>query len=561
MNEMIFKDILIADLAQKTARYVSFETGLNVITSKDNHVGKSSLLKSLYYTLGAEVEFDQAWDKQSKITAVRIIVNNIEFRIARFTKKFAIFKENELVLITESVTKELAPKLEEIFNFSIYLAEKGNDKRIIQAPPAFTFMPYYIDQDNGWSAMYKSFNNLEQFEKRERIKSIYFHLGLYNKWTIERMSECDRIKDEITKLKKRENNIRVTIENLLSDIQNLIVADNEAELEKQLLIPKEKIESLVKKAGEIRNSMQALQTKLQQHEYQLNVIEEYHKLKSPDLQDNITIHCCPKCGYQFDDEIYSLVRSNYKLSNEDYLLQQIKLIIDSIKKELEQKMKEYVKTMDELHKQEEVYDESQNVYEVYIKHRGLGDTVKKYQIELEENIITQITYEDRIKNISKELKNIDGKKEIEEQYIEFVESNIIKLNAWHSSFVGKIKLLRPITAQGSLEGKIVLSQYIGLFQTMEAIKSSVIRFPFVVDSPRGQEASEASSIDILKMISEINCLPQVIVATVDYDKYMSSKDANVIELKEMRKLLNVFTYNKMEQEINELFDIFMYFKK
>lgn len=153
------------------------------------------------------------------------------------------------------------------------------------------------------------------------------------------------------------------------------------------------------------------------------------------------------------------------------------------------------------------------------------------------------------------MKKIDGQKEIETQYIEFVKLNIIKLNAWDHSFEGKIKLLKPISAQGSLESKIVLSQYIGLFQTMESIKSPVIRFPFVVDSPRGQEASSASSTDILKMISEIKSLPQIIVATVDYEKYMDTRKARIIRLNIQRKLLNKSTYSRKSSEIEALYNL------
>lgn len=58
MNEMYFKSILIADIQTRTARFQKLRKGINVITSTDNHVGKSSLLKSLYYALGAEVEYD-----------------------------------------------------------------------------------------------------------------------------------------------------------------------------------------------------------------------------------------------------------------------------------------------------------------------------------------------------------------------------------------------------------------------------------------------------------------------------------------------------------------------
>ena len=62
MNEMYFESILIADIYKHTARFQNFERGMNIITSTDNHVGKSSLIKSLYYALGAEVEYDTVWD-------------------------------------------------------------------------------------------------------------------------------------------------------------------------------------------------------------------------------------------------------------------------------------------------------------------------------------------------------------------------------------------------------------------------------------------------------------------------------------------------------------------
>ena len=39
MKEMYFDNILIADITKKTARFINFEKGFNVITSQDNHVG------------------------------------------------------------------------------------------------------------------------------------------------------------------------------------------------------------------------------------------------------------------------------------------------------------------------------------------------------------------------------------------------------------------------------------------------------------------------------------------------------------------------------------------
>ena len=228
---------------------------------------------------------------------------------------------------------------------------------------------------------------------------------------------------------------------------------------------------------------------------------------------------CPQCGYEFDDELYDLVRSNYNQSNAEYLRAQIELIVNNIRAELKTQEERYVELMAKLKEQERVYDESQDAYDAYLRHRGLKDTVRKYSLELADNRIKQSDCEDEIKDINKELQKVSDKKEIEQTYIGFVKQNIIALSAWTQEYDGKIKLLKALNAQGSLLPKIILSQYNALFQTMAGMNSSVIRFPFVVDSPREKESSVSSSKEILNMIARISSLPQVILATVEYDTF------------------------------------------
>ena len=174
MKEVYFKSLMIADLQNRTARVQLFEKGLNVVTSADNHVGKSSLLKSLYYTLGAEVDYDSVWDKQSKLYIATLAVGEKEYRVARFLKRFAVFEGEKLLKITDSVTKELAPLLGEIFDFSVYLPRKDTGK-VEMAPPVFTFMPYYIDQDKGWSGYTIAL---------QQLNSIKVQIGLNHSITI-----------------------------------------------------------------------------------------------------------------------------------------------------------------------------------------------------------------------------------------------------------------------------------------------------------------------------------------------------------------------------------------
>lgn len=453
----------------------------------------------------------------------------------------------------------MVKKLEEIFSFSVYLPNKTT-KKIEMAPPAFTFMPYYIDQDTGWSGLYNSFANIDQYRKNDRIKSLYYHLNIYTRNTVELLARKDYLMEEIQNLKEKEEKLRITYEALLDETDNLFPADTVEELEENMQIPKAQIAILVDRIGKTRNKMQSLETTLRQHEYQLEVIQEYQKIKlkeAPRANIEKNLHTCPQCGYTFDDELYNIVRSNYNFRNEDYMCQQIQLIIKSISEELQRHKDRYVELMKMLEEQEKVYDESQDAYEVYVRQRGLKDSLKHFLKQLSDNASEQSGFGTEIKKIEKELRKLPNKKEVEEKYIEYVRLNIIQLDAWNSAYEDNIKLLKPIQAQGTLENKIILAQFVGLFQTMEYFKSRSIRLPFVVDSPRAKEPSVESSKNILKLIFQVDMLPQVILATMDYADFQVQieQKANVIVLTEKRKLLNSKDYHLHKEQIEDIIEL------
>lgn len=554
---MYFKSILISDINSKKARFQQFSRGYNVVTSEDNHVGKSSMLKSLYYSLGAEVEYDTIWDKNSKLYVSNVSIDEDDYIFVRFQKSFAIFKNEELILLTRSVSRDLTKKIGEILGFSIYLPNKTT-KKIEIAPPVFTYMPYYIDQDNGWTGLYNSFSQIDQYKKDDRVKSLYYHLNIYTRDTVEIMASRDGLKDELLELEEEEKRIRTVLEGISEEIQNLLPAETIEQLEQNLQIPKEEIAKLVECIGKVRNDIQVLETTLQQHTHQLTIIQEYHQIKNKiNETEKKSINVCPNCGYAFDEEIYNIVRSNYNIKNEEYMCQQIKLIIESINEELESHKKRYIELMMKLKERESVFDSSQDSYKLYTRQRGLRDSVENFTCQLGEKTSRKVEINHEIKQIKKKLSKLPNKKEIEEKYIEYVRTNIIHLDAWNMSYEGNIKLLKPIKAQGTLENKIILAQVVGLFQTMDFFKSSAIRLPFVVDSPRAKEASVASSKDIIKLISEVTMLPQVILATMDYDDFATEIKAktNVIFLNKKRSLLDSESYIKHQKQIEDYIEL------
>lgn len=561
MSEMYFKSILIADIVSHKARFQQFQKGLNVITSTNNHVGKSSLLKSLYHTLGANVKYDSVWNVNNKLFVLDFCVDNIDYRIVRQIKSFAVFKGEELILVTSKVMSELAPLLEKIFHFGIYLDSK-KDGRVTLAPPVFTFLPYYIDQDNGWSELYGSFQNQEQYKKHDRMKSLYYHLSIYTKSAVELMAQRDKLQEELDTLKTDATKLLDIIEALTDEIQGIVPADDVAQFDKNIQISKNKIRTLVKQIGEKRNRIQELEISLEQHEHQLQVITEYHTIaKTAQSNQEIFTHSCPRCGYLYDDEIYNRVHANYLNVSDSYVKTYIGQVIISIRDDLQKKKQQYITLTKKLNNLETAYSNKEDEFDLYIRHRGISESVDKLNTRLGKNQKEQSDIRKALKDIAKELKSFPSKKEVESKYIEFTRLNIIKLGAWNAAYDGTIKLLSPIKAQGTLENKIILSQFVGLFQTMEYFKTQTIRLPFVVDSPRGKEASQESSKEILSMIAGISMLPQVILATIDFNDYKdslgdSAKNATVITLQKHNRLLDEADYITHEAEIEQLLNLF-----
>lgn len=554
MRRMYFANILIADIERKTAYFHEFEKGINIITSKENHVGKSSLLKSLYYTMGADVDFDDLWNKSTKLCVVEFYVDRDKFKIVRWKKAFALFDKENLILTTNRISGDLAKKLEEIFSFSVYILNKKT-KKIELAPPTFTFMPYYIDQDKGWNKLYESFNNINQYKKTDRIKSLYYHLGIYTKFTVKLTFEKDILNDKIEKLKIDKENMEKIQDYLYSEVENIVFVDSIEELEKNLEVPKMKIISLVSKIGEMRNKIQNLEIALFRHEKQLQVIKEHKKLKSDtnELKHSKSLYECPKCGYNFNEEIYDIVRLNYNIQNENYIYKQIEQIIDEIKANLKICKEDYIILMSELSKHDKLYNEKQDLYKLYLKQVGLQESIKDFTDKIGKNLIEQNKYKNDIKRINNELKKLNNKEEIERIYSYNVRMNIIKLDAWNSVYGNNINILKEIKAQGTLENKIILAQVIGLFQTMRYFNTDVTLFPIIIDSPRAKEASYTSSKDILNLIFELDYLPQIILATMDYNdfKIEIKREVKITEFIEKRKLLNEKVYDEYKDIIEE----------
>ncbi len=170
---LIIDTITVVDLTNKEAKKIKLGQGKNFITSSGNHYGKSVMMKSIYYTLGAEVFFPNRIKELNLLTIVSFHIGQNQYRVSRLKNAFVVYENDRFIDRFRSVGA-FAEKLSEIFDLKIELVGKDEEGTIVQCPPAIYFLPYYVDQENGWANNSFSFSRMGQFDELQRKDSYFF---------------------------------------------------------------------------------------------------------------------------------------------------------------------------------------------------------------------------------------------------------------------------------------------------------------------------------------------------------------------------------------------------
>jgi hypothetical protein len=272
-----------------------FHPRANVIRGQ-NGTGKSSLIKSLYWTLGAEpAQIHPRWREANVFSSLRFSVDDSSFRAIRLNNRVCIFDScDKLIGSFDSITKDLTPYFAELFAFHLSLSTSSDDA---PAVPAFLFLPFYLDQDAGWTAPHASFDRLSQY-RSPRKDTLEFHTGIrpsefYIAKAQKKRAELDAqpLRNERETLKKITDDIQVRLATTVFDID---ISAYEAE-----------IESLLKKSNRLRDIEESKKQRMAEaFEYKRSLVEQraavesaLHELRA-DRAHAAILHdpvICPTC--------------------------------------------------------------------------------------------------------------------------------------------------------------------------------------------------------------------------------------------------------------------------
>lgn len=145
MRNLKFTQLLVLSTSNNSANQFRFSPSLNLITSKDNSAGKSTVVKLLFWGLGCEPELDHAWKSLDCKTLVEFQIGSKSYSVKRYKNSISIKDGiNDYQSFTK-ITGEYSKVFADIVGFKALLPNRESEDLEVP-PPSYYFLPFYIDQ-------------------------------------------------------------------------------------------------------------------------------------------------------------------------------------------------------------------------------------------------------------------------------------------------------------------------------------------------------------------------------------------------------------------------------
>lgn len=556
MNNVIFNELLIADIESRTAKIIKFSKGKNLLTSTSNHVGKSLICKSLYYTLGAETFFSDTWKKVNAIYCLSFKLNDELYKIVRKDNLFTIYEPTGNIIKLYK-TKNFSQYVNNLFKLDIKLVAKDDNKSIISSSPVFLYLPYYIDQEYGWTPDTESFDKLQQFNKPQRINSLFYHLGCFEDDYVEKELLNKSLSDKQTAEEQQLNDLKRIVEYLQELIkENGEFLTTENEINEKILQNKNNLNLALDKIEKLKNEIIKLENERVFAIRSKTDMEAFLKKETKSKHDVKSVQC-PNCGYEFSTNFKERFEKQYLMESINAELSIIASEINKYSEKIEKKNKEYVELRNTFALLEKQISLDENVYDNYIKIKSAKSLIKENQEKIGRLTLSIAQRSEKIKELSKALREYKKRIEDAESIYKFYLSNLFaNLNISSEEVSAKEHSIGDIIyASGAYKDRVILAKYFAFLLTKNKLAKDIVDFPIIVDSPRGDEQDKENAKIIMDyLLSDTSLNNQLIVATIDGCDYIDGKsDINIINLtNERHSLLTKNDYEENEQFIQNL---------
>ena len=558
MKRLMIRKLIVISQSESRSLEVPFEKGLNIILG-GNKTGKSSIIKSIFTTLGCECKRVEAdWKKLVSTYLLFFKYGERQFCIVRQDKKFQIFENinNDFSCIIETnAFHEYSNCLMDILEIKMPCISKDGKQFNITPPLLFRFQ--YIDQDEGWSKIADSFKNVAYIKDWKANTNKYVCGYLDDSYYALQEQKAEHILERDDKKKELNYN-----QNFVSRITSTLTRIEDIESVEDVTTD---IELLLAKAEELRKlqfsynaEMTVLENDIYINQHKLHIVEHNLIETKKDIEYAMTQEdelICPFCGTIYSNGINEQLNITSDYAHCENLIAELKSSISVATKELEELKNKYNDVSVEIQSIEQKVQNTQELlsYSSFYKSKGQFEIYESCKRQLDvlqgeiNSCVSKIAITDEKIN---EKKSKERSKDIREDIERYCRTLADAINV-PKTFIKLRDFVQVINRTGSETPRLVYMYQSALYLYNLERAYSPFNF-YVVDTPnqQGQDTENLGSIfkSLELFLSDEG---QVIVGT-ERETGMEEKASNVIKLTGKRRCLNNINYKKHIELLEKL---------
>lgn len=558
MKRLTIKKLIVISRSEARSLEIPFENGLNIILG-GNKTGKSSIIKSIFTTLGCECKSIEA-DWKKLISSYLLFINYGEKQlcIVRQGKKMQIFEYSDhayVCVIETEAFHEYSNCLMELLEINMPCISKDGKQFNVTPPLLFRFQ--YIDQDDGWSKIADSFSNVAYIKdwKPNTNKYVCGYLDdVYYKLQTQK-AEQTLIKDDKKKELNYNQNFVSRISSTLTQVENMHSVDEVTTSIESLLAELEKLRKMQfsynAEMNVLENDLYINQHKL--HTVEHNLMETKKDIEYAMSQDEELV--CPICGTIYTNGLNEQLNITSDYAHCEKLFEQLKNNISVSEGKLEEfKEKNRIVSLEIQSIEQQIQDSqallsyslfyrNKGQYEIYESCQGQLDAIQK---EIDSYVSKIALIDDKINEQKSKKRSQNIREDIESYCCTLAD----KINL-PRSFIKLRDFVQVINHTGSETSRLVYMYQSALYLYNLNRAYSPFNF-YVVDTPN-QQGQDADNLESLFKSLELflSMEGQVIVGT-ERETGLEQKASNVISLTEKRRCLNNINYEKHLELFEEL---------
>ncbi|MDR6517494.1 hypothetical protein J2789_000156 [Variovorax paradoxus] len=550
MRNLIFNSLTIASPSQRSANRFEFHPQFNLITGPDNSIGKSTLVKLLLWSFGCDPILDSAWTATESQCIVDFTLDGKAYSVGRNGNMMVLSAVAGQFERFGKISGEYSRRLADLVGFDMLLANRSDPPELEPPPPAYFFLPFYIDQRRSWSAAWNGFGNLAQYANWQR-PVISYHTGYLlpehfeyaskiavevaavkaaNKG-IERISGAIAVVEELAPAVKRTS-AGQPVEQLITEISEDVGA-----LQRELDATLQHLARIREQAAQLGAQRQLLEAAAQ--ELGQDYIFAVEHTSGDHLQ-------CPLCGTLHDNTLF---QRTGLLADKAAAEADLGVVVDketTIREKValaEEKIRVLRDKIDAYSSRFEAAVDSKETSEDFITRlssAAIQQMAQRTKDEAEKQVALREREERRLKGLQRKLLSKSEKTALDKRFQALLNAYVHDLGASGVNLSGvqsPLNYARLFGSGGAAEGtRAVLGYYLAVLTMVQEGNNEAIP-PLIVDTPNQHEQTDYNYEVALRLIKDKISASQVFVCAMDTEVIQPYKPLGKVTLLEPGKRL------------------------